>query len=67
MHESMHGLGLAAVLPQADARTRVLGRQIDFIFVRGLEVVDASAPQVTSSDHNPLLATLRVLPTAASR
>lgn len=67
MHESMHGLGLAAVLPQADARTRVLGRQIDFIFVRGLEVVDASAPQVTSSDHNPLLATLRVPPTAASR
>ena len=67
MHEAMQRLGLTAVLPQAETRTRVLGRQIDFVFVRGLEVVAASAPQVASSDHNPLLATLRVPPTAASR
>jgi endonuclease/exonuclease/phosphatase (EEP) superfamily protein YafD len=68
MHEAMRRLGLAAVLLQAETRTRVLGRQIDFIFVRGLEVVAASAPQVESSDHNPLLATLRWSPpTAASR
>jgi endonuclease/exonuclease/phosphatase (EEP) superfamily protein YafD len=67
MHEAMHRLGLAAVLPQAETRSRVLGRQIDFVFVRGLEVVAASAPPVASSDHNPLLATLRVQPTGASR
>jgi endonuclease/exonuclease/phosphatase (EEP) superfamily protein YafD len=67
MHEAMQRLGLVAVLPQAETRSRVLGRQIDFIFLRGLEVVAASAPLVASSDHNPLLATLRVPPTAASR
>ena len=67
MHEAMGGLGLTAVLPQAETRSRVLGRPIDFVFVRGLEVVEASAPQVASSDHNPLLTTLRVPPTAASR
>lgn len=66
LHDAMNRLGLTAVLPQTDARTRVLGMQIDFVFVRGLEVVALSTPQVTSSDHNPLLATLRV-PTATSR
>jgi endonuclease/exonuclease/phosphatase (EEP) superfamily protein YafD len=62
VHEFMQRLGLEAVLPAADARTRVFGRQIDFVLVRGLEVIDARTPQAASSDHNPMLATLR-LPT----
>ncbi len=53
-------LGLVSVLPSVDTRSRFLGRQVDFIFVRGLEVVHAEAPEVESSDHNPVLATLRV-------
>jgi endonuclease/exonuclease/phosphatase (EEP) superfamily protein YafD len=56
----MQRLGLVAVPPPTDTRTRVFGRQVDHIFVRGLEVVDAEAPEVESSDHNPLLATVRV-------
>jgi endonuclease/exonuclease/phosphatase (EEP) superfamily protein YafD len=60
MRAAMQSLGLEAVLPQADQRTRVLGRQIDHLFVRGFDVVQASAPQVTTSDHNPVLATLRL-------
>ena len=56
----MRRLGLVSVLPPVDTRSRVLGRQVDYIFVRGLEVVNAEAPEVASSDHNPLLATLRV-------
>ena len=44
----------------ATAIDHFLGQQVDFIFVRGLEVVHAQAPQVESSDHNPVLATLRV-------
>ncbi len=53
-------LGLVSVLPLVDTRSRVLGHQVDYVFVRGLEVVHAEAPEVTSSDHNPVLATLRV-------
>jgi endonuclease/exonuclease/phosphatase (EEP) superfamily protein YafD len=56
----MRRLRVASVLPAIDTRTQFLGRQVDYIFVRGLEVVYAEAPQVESSDHNPLRATLRV-------
>jgi endonuclease/exonuclease/phosphatase (EEP) superfamily protein YafD len=58
--EVMHGMGLAPVLPPVDTRSRFLGHQVDYVFVRGLEVVHAEAPEVTSSDHNPVLVTLRV-------
>jgi endonuclease/exonuclease/phosphatase (EEP) superfamily protein YafD len=61
VRDVMHRMGLAAVLPRTDTRSRFLGRQVDHVFVRGLEVVDAAAPEVRSSDHNPLLATLRVV------
>jgi endonuclease/exonuclease/phosphatase (EEP) superfamily protein YafD len=48
------------VVPAEDARTRFLGQQVDHLYVRGLEVVSASTPSVQSSDHNPVLATLRI-------
>jgi endonuclease/exonuclease/phosphatase (EEP) superfamily protein YafD len=48
------------VLPPIDTRSRVLGRHVDYVFVRGLEVISAEAPEVDSSDHNPVLATLRL-------
>ena len=56
----MRGMGLSPVLPSVDTRSRFLGQQVDHVFVRGLEVVHAAAPEVESSDHNPVLATLRV-------
>jgi endonuclease/exonuclease/phosphatase (EEP) superfamily protein YafD len=56
----MQRMGLTAVLPAEDTRSRFLGHQVDYVFVRGLEVVHAAAPEVTSSDHNPVQATLRV-------
>ena len=56
----MRRMGLAPVLPPVDTRSRFLGQQVDYVFVRGLEVVHAEAPEVGSSDHNPVLATLRV-------
>lgn len=64
VRETMQRLGLVPVLPLDDTRSRFFGRQVDFIFVRGLEVVHANAPPVTSSDHNPMLATLRLPRTA---
>ena len=56
----MASIALVPVLPPADTRTRFLGQQVDYVFVRGLDVVDAEAPAVESSDHNPVIATLRL-------
>jgi len=55
-------LGLVPVAPAADLRSRFLGHQVDHVYVRGLDVVDAHAPEVRSSDHNPVVATLRYVP-----
>ncbi len=60
VHDVMQRMGLVSVLPSVDTRSRFLGQLVDYIFVRGLEVVHATAPEVQSSDHNPVLATLRV-------
>jgi endonuclease/exonuclease/phosphatase (EEP) superfamily protein YafD len=60
VHDVMRRMGLVSVLPQVDTRSRFLGQFVDYIFVRDLEVVHAQAPEVESSDHNPVLATLRV-------
>jgi endonuclease/exonuclease/phosphatase (EEP) superfamily protein YafD len=60
VHDVMQRLDLVAVQPTIDDRSRFFGRHVDYVFVRGLEVVHAEAPQVASSDHNPLLTTLRV-------
>jgi endonuclease/exonuclease/phosphatase (EEP) superfamily protein YafD len=57
----MQRMGLQPVLPLVDTRSRFFGQQVDYIFVRGLEVVHAAAPEVESSDHNPVLVTLRLL------
>jgi endonuclease/exonuclease/phosphatase (EEP) superfamily protein YafD len=56
----MREMGLVPVLPLVDTRSRFMGHQVDYVFVRGLEVVHAAAPEVGSSDHNPVQATLRV-------
>jgi len=48
-----------------DKRTLFLGKQLDHIYTRGLELVDAQAIPVTSSDHNPVAATFRVAQASA--
>ena len=53
-------LSLTPVAFPVDARRRFLGRIFDWVYVRGVEVNDATAWEVTSSDHNPLLITLRI-------
>jgi len=54
-------LALEPALPNSDTRSRFFGRPADWAYARGVEVLDATAPVVTASDHNPLLVTLRVL------
>lgn len=53
-------LQLTPIQFKTDKRTLFLGKQLDHLFVRGLEVIEAEAIEVKSSDHNPVAATLRV-------
>lgn len=47
--------GLDSVVLSQDERVRFLGYPLDYIFTRGVKVVNATSEVVTSSDHNPLL------------
>jgi endonuclease/exonuclease/phosphatase (EEP) superfamily protein YafD len=60
VREVARRLGLTEVSMPTDRRTRFLRHQVDRIYVRGLVATSASAVPVTSSDHNPVLATMRV-------
>jgi len=53
-------LGLAELNLRVDQRAVFFGRHLDHIFIRGLQLIDVGAIPVTSSDHNPLAATLRI-------
>jgi len=53
-------LGLIEVTFDDDRRTLFFGNQLDHIFIRGLRVIASSAVAVTSSDHNPVTATLQL-------
>lgn len=53
-------LQLQEVVFRPDLRTRYLRRPVDYVFTRGLHTVRAEALPMTSSDHRPLTATLRL-------
>lgn len=52
--------GLQPVIFTPDLRSRVFGQPLDHIFIRGLEAGTATVVEVDSSDHNPLLVSLRI-------
>lgn len=58
LNEIATRLGMTPVHLVPDGRRRTFGRHLDHLFVRGLRVVEAHAPEVKSSDHNPIFATL---------
>ena len=53
-------LGLTELNLRLDQRAVFFGRHLDHIFIRGLQLIDVGAIPVTSSDHNPLAAPLRI-------
>ena len=53
-------LALQQVAYKSHRRITVFGNPIDHVYYRGLEIVEAFSPSVTSSDHNPLLVTFKV-------
>ena len=53
-------LGLTELRFGLDQRSTFIGRHVDHIFVRGLQLIDIRAIPVTSSDHNPIEVTMRI-------
>jgi endonuclease/exonuclease/phosphatase (EEP) superfamily protein YafD len=53
-------LGLTEVSFKEDRRSVFMGKQLDHVYVRGLELVEAAATPVKSSDHNPVHVTFRL-------
>ncbi len=51
-------LGLVPVEIVPDGRRRAFGHPLDHLFVRGFDVIRAEAPEVKTSDHNPILVIL---------
>ena len=51
---------LTPVAFNPDKRTRLWNKPLDHVFLRGLNLVEASAVKVKTSDHNPLLFTVEV-------
>ncbi|HEY8243244.1 MAG TPA: endonuclease/exonuclease/phosphatase family protein [Casimicrobiaceae bacterium] len=56
-------IGLTEAKPLRGERSMFMGMLADYIFVRGLAVEDVWVEQVTSSDHQPIRAKLRLPPT----
>lgn len=54
-----HGMNPVSFEP--DYRSKVFGKALDHIYVRGLEAHSAEAIRVDSSDHNPLKVRLRLI------
>jgi endonuclease/exonuclease/phosphatase (EEP) superfamily protein YafD len=61
-HDLLHAvaarLGLISPEFAPDGRRRTFGLHLDHLFVRGFTVARAAAPDVKSSDHNPILVEL---------
>jgi len=55
-------IGLVEAKPLRGERSRFLGMTADYVFVRGLAVEDVWVETVTSSDHLPIRAKLRLPP-----
>jgi endonuclease/exonuclease/phosphatase (EEP) superfamily protein YafD len=53
-------LGLHAVSPEPDERSRFLGEHVDQMYYRGLLPSSAMAIPVRTSDHNPVSAVFRL-------
>jgi endonuclease/exonuclease/phosphatase (EEP) superfamily protein YafD len=53
-------LGLTEITFREDRRSVFMGKQLDHVYARGLELVEADAIPVKSSDHNPVRVTFRL-------
>lgn len=64
VHARMQAAGLTPVAFSNDNRALFFGRPLDHIFTRGLAHLHSQSLEVSTSDHNPMLVTLRLEPDA---
>ena len=60
LNDMTDSLGLKMLAYDEDHRKRFFGQPLDHIYVRGLEVLEATTREVDSSDHNPMSVRLRL-------
>lgn len=60
LKEMTDSLSLEMLDYDEDHRKRFFGQPLDHIYIRGLEVLEATTRQVDSSDHNPMSVRLRL-------
>jgi endonuclease/exonuclease/phosphatase (EEP) superfamily protein YafD len=60
LNEMTDSLDLRKIDYDEDHRKRFLGQPLDHIYIRGLEVIEATTLKVDSSDHSPMSARLRL-------
>lgn len=60
LDEIASGLGLSALQYREDFRRRFLGLPLDHVYIRGLDVVQATTLDLQSSDHTPIAVRLRL-------
>lgn len=60
LYHLVHSIGLKPVNFNIDIRKTFLGRPLDFIFYRGLQLDAANIISTTASDHNPLLVNFKL-------
>lgn len=51
---------LTQVTLEDDKRSAFLGNPVDYVFYRGLDLVEATCADVSTSDHNPLAVTFKI-------
>lgn len=59
-------LSLESARYDSDHRRQAFGFPLDHLFYRGMELVVSGSEPVATSDHNPIVATLRLLPDASA-
>lgn len=51
----VRSVGLKEVTLDEDIRTKAFGRPLDYVFYRGLKLVDSKVLSTDASDHNPIM------------
>jgi endonuclease/exonuclease/phosphatase (EEP) superfamily protein YafD len=60
LYDLIHSIGLRSVNFTIDNRKTFMGRPLDFVFYRGLQLETAEIINTKTSDHNPLLIKFRL-------
>ena len=58
--QTLKNLGLHEAIYLDDKRTKAFGLALDQVWVRGVKIETTVVPELESSDHNPIIATLTI-------